>query len=367
MQLERAREASLAALSHELRFCLDASGCLIHIDGAWDPVLGRPPRALRGAHWTTIVEPADHARMRVAIEHALSTGEPQPEVELRMDTVGSPRLVHWTLGPGTGADAIVAVGYERSAQHRAAAEARGEAARLQRRAEELEALIDDLGEHSRAMEGFAAIAAHQLSEPLIVAESGTIMVAEDLGDDLDPDLRARLDGIGRGAARARQVVDSLLMDARSAKGIRLESVDAQSVAVQVLDDLGPRMSERGVVAEVGTLPAVRAEPRLLAVIYQNLLSNALKYGPRDGGRIQLGAERHDDGWRLTVASGGAPLSGFDTTRIFEPFRRVPGERRAPGSGLGLAICARLVERLGGTIGVDPQPEGNCFYFILPAA
>ena len=46
---------------------------------------------------------------------------------------------------------------------------------------------------------------------------------------------------------------------------------------------------------------------------------------------------------------------------------MPGERRAPGSGLGLAICARIVDRLGGTIGVEPQPEGNSFYFILPAA
>ena len=120
--------------------------------------------------------------------------------------------------PGEGGEAIVAVGYERTAQHRAAAEARGEAARLQRRVEELEALVDDLGDHSRSMEGFAATAAHQLSEPLIVAESGTIMVAEELGDALDADLRARLDAIGRGAARARQMVDALLMDARSGNG-----------------------------------------------------------------------------------------------------------------------------------------------------
>ena len=107
------------------------------------------------------------------------------------------------------------------------------------------------------------------------------------------------------------------------------------------------MSERGVVAEVGTLPAVRAERRLLAVVFHNLISNALKYGPRDGGKIHIDAERHEDGWRLIVESGGAPLPADQTRRIFEPWRRIPGERRAPGSGLGLAICARLVDRLGG--------------------
>jgi len=126
------------------------------------------------------------------------------------------------------------------------------------------------------------------------------------------------------------------------------------------------MDERGVVAIVGPLPTVHAEPRLLEVVYENLLSNAVKYGARSRGRIDIGAERRGNDWRLTVTSGGVPLTADETTRVFEPFRRRPGERRAPGSGLGLAICARLVGRLGGTIGVTPEPAGNTFYFDLPA-
>jgi signal transduction histidine kinase len=234
-------------------------------------------------------------------------------------------------------------------------------------ADDLQRRVDELEEHSRSMEGFAATVAHQLSEPLVVAESGTIMVAEDLGASLDPELRARLDAIGRGAARARQMIDALLMDARSANGSAIGPVDVQQVVACVLEDLGPRLRERAVVIDIGSLPTVRAEARLLAVIYQNLLSNALKYGPRDGGLVQIAAEPCEDGWKLIVASEGAPLPADQTRRIFEPWRRVPGERRAPGSGLGLAICSRLVERLGGTIGVEPQTAGNAFYFTLPAA
>ena len=364
----KAREAAFAALSRELRFCLDGSGCLTHLEGAWHATLGYELGALIGGHWTTVVAPVDHAAMRVAIERAVSHREGTPELELRMHAAGdTPRVVYWTLVSGSGGEVIAGLGYERTAEHRAAAEARDEAAQLQRRVEELEARVNDLDDHSRSMEGFAATVAHQLSEPLIVAESGTIMIAEDLGDGLDAELRARLDAIGRGAARARQTIDALLVDARSANGVELRPVSVDRVVGHVLEELEQRLRERGVGVNVGDLPTVRAEPRLLAVIYENLLSNALKYGPRDGGRVQIDAERHPDGWRLTVASGGAPLPPDQTKRIFEPWRRIPGERRSPGSGLGLAICARLVDRLGGTIGVEPQSDGNAFYFVLPAA
>src|SRR4029077_16131914 len=104
---------------------------------------------------------------------------------------------------------------------------------------------------------------------LIVAESGTIMVAEDLGASLDPELRARLDANGRGAARARQMVDALLLDARSGNGLELKAVDTAQIAAQVLDDLAPLMEERTAVAEVAALPVVHADPRLLSVVFHN--------------------------------------------------------------------------------------------------
>ena len=256
-----ARDAAFAAASRELRFCLDAEGRLTHVEGPWQSLLGREPIALLGAHWRVAVSPLDHAAMRVAIEHVLSAREPV-ELDLRMDAdTDADCVVHWSLLAGAGADLITAVGYE---QDHALAAAQAESARLRQQVRELESKVDVLSEHSRSMEGFAATAAHQLSEPLIVAESGTIMVAEDLGDALDPELRARLDAIGRGAARARQMVDALLLDARSGSGLALKAVDTAQIAAQVLEDLAPQMHERSAVAEVGELPVVHAEPRLLS-------------------------------------------------------------------------------------------------------
>ena len=355
-----ARDDLLASLSRELRLLLDGAGRLTLVEGAWHAVLGAEPRALLGAHWTSVVAPVDHGAMRMAHrarDHARRAGAraraahgvPQRHARARsLDARTRPGRRTPARGRGV-------------TQHRATAEARDEAARLQSR-------VDELEEHSRAMEGFAAIAAHQLSEPLIVAESGAIMIAEDLGDVLDADLRARLDGIGRRAARARQVIDALLMDARSQTGVSV--TDGRRRVRRPAGARRPRPAHARAPGDRRCRRAAHGACRAAAAaasIYENLLSNALKYGPRDGGLIQLGAERHQHGWRLTVTSEGAPLADHDHVRIFEPFRRVPGERRAPGSGLGLAICARLVERLGGSIGVDAAADGNTFWFVLPAA
>ena len=106
-----ARDKLLASLSRELRFCLDGAGCLTLADGPWHAVVGIDPQALLGAHWTTIVALVDHGAMRVAIERAVALDEPQVELELRMaSALDTQELVEWTLAPGAGRDAIVAVG-----------------------------------------------------------------------------------------------------------------------------------------------------------------------------------------------------------------------------------------------------------------
>ena len=98
-----ARDAAFAAASRELRFCLDAEGRLTHVEGPWQPLLGREPSALLGAHWRVAVSPLDHSAMRVAIEHVLSAREPV-ELDLRMDAdTAADCVVHWSLLAGAGA------------------------------------------------------------------------------------------------------------------------------------------------------------------------------------------------------------------------------------------------------------------------
>jgi PAS domain S-box-containing protein len=357
-----AREASFASLSEELRCTLDEGGRFLHVEGAWSSVVGWDPGELRGRDWDEVVHPADRPRVAKAFARLRTMGGCERELEMRIAMPsGGHRLVTWSVTAGPGPDRIIAIGRDRTGEHRSNGQ-------VERGNRELLGRIDKLEKRNLAVERFAATAAHQLAEPLVIAESSAILVAEELGEKLDPVLRERLDAIGRSAARARQLMDALLADARSAAvPLSPEPVDLAAAVQDTLTAFAPRIAEQQAVVHVASLPRVRGDRRLLAVVLDNLVSNALKHGPRVGGTIKIAAERVSGGWALSIASSGPPIAEEDVERIFEPYLRLPGERRVLGSGLGLAISARLVERMGSKLAVRPGERGNAFQFVLPAA
>jgi signal transduction histidine kinase len=362
----RARDAFFASLSRELRLSLNGEGCLMLVDGAWHSVLGWEPAQLHGWYWEELVHPADHARVNECLRR-LRTGQGcERDIDLRLAMrAGGHHRTRWTLVSGSGADSILGLGHDQVD----APAALQPSSELAERNGELAASLRELEERYAAVERFAATAAHQLAEPLVIAESSAILVAEELGEDLDPMLRGRLDAIGRGAARARRLMDALLADARTGSHEPARRpVNLASVVDNTLMSLDLQIQERTASFVVGQLPHVLGDPGLVSVVLDNLASNALKYGPRSGARVEITAERRSEHWRISVASGGTPIPAEEAERIFQPFHRVPGERRVPGIGLGLTICARLMERMDGTIGVEPGADsGNTFWISLPAA
>ena len=235
---------------------------------------------------------------------------------------------------------------------------------------EIERLTADMArlEKEKAeIEAFAAVAAHELFEPLVMIEAYAAMASERLGNGQEA-TREDLDQISRAAARLRQLAEMLLYDARSGgRALRLRSVDCQRLVADVVATLRPEIEARGARIEVGDLPEVRGEPSLLGGLFTNLLTNALKYGPRSGGLVSVTATRDDAEITLSVEDDGPLIPDDERVRIFEPFRRGLRERRSRGSGLGLAICRRIVERHGGEIGViTGERGGNRFFVTLPA-
>jgi signal transduction histidine kinase len=243
-------------------------------------------------------------------------------------------------------------------------------ARLNARVEELEAELEASRAQAAQLERFAAMAAHEVLKPLVMTEAFLTMIAERSGHGLDLDTRRDVDTLIRVSSRMRVLVEAMLMDARPSQRepLRRQAVDVSKVLNDCVQMLGAEIRARDVRVDVDEMPVVPGDEALLTGVFGNLISNALQYGPREGGEIQISAERSEAGWTFSVESPGPPIPESDRQRIFEPWQRGWGERRAKGVGLGLAIVRQVVERHGGQVGVTspPNARANRFFFTLPA-
>jgi signal transduction histidine kinase len=219
---------------------------------------------------------------------------------------------------------------------------------------------------SRRMESelnaYADVVAHDLSAPL----AGIAMLVNVL--ELHPDeppAREVLQELRATSDRARELVDGVLDYARSGE-LLVETTSLSRLAADVAADLRPQLAETGATLLVGELPDVRADPRQLRRVLQNLVGNALKFRGEDPPRVEVSADRGAEEWIVTVCDNGIGIGRDDARRIFGMFSRV--ERRVEGSGIGLAVCRRVVEAHGGRIWVEPADGGgSAFRFTLPYA
>jgi signal transduction histidine kinase len=248
---------------------------------------------------------------------------------------------------------------------RGAGRAARELDRLRQRNAELEAQVRELAAVNRGLRSFVADAAHELVEPLVIVES----VALELKQGLGGTARNRLETVGAVSARSRLLVESLLHEARAGQcPPELKWVDVASIVRDALAlvAMGPR--GRPLRFSVGPLPTLVSNPEMLSIVMRNLLVNAVRYSSDGPAEIAVTSERLAEGWRLSVISPGPAIAPDDAERLLRRFERGPRAGRSSGTGLGLAICQRIMERLGGTLGVAAEPlAGNRFFVFVPAA
>ncbi len=228
----------------------------------------------------------------------------------------------------------------------------------------------ELQRSNTALDAFAAVASHDLQEPLrkILAFGERLDAAA--GPALDADARGYLDRMLNAATRMRTLIADLLLYARvTTRAQPFVPVDLARLAREVMTDLETTIAEAGATVDVGDLPVIDADPLQMRQLLQNLLSNALKY--RSAARpavVRIDAHAADGGrCVLTVADNGIGFGSQYAERIFGMFERLHGRAEYEGSGIGLAICRSIVEHHGGTISATGTPEqGATFTVVLPA-
>lgn len=235
--------------------------------------------------------------------------------------------------------------------------------RVARRTEELHAANLELARSNRDLEHFASVASHDLKEPLNTVALQLQLLSRRL--EVPDTERAWLDRAVESLQRMARMVDELLTLARIESAPAPEPTDLGEVVNRVVSSLEARIVETGAQIRVAEeMPMVLANPGQLAHVLQNLIGNALKFG---GPAPVVEVEAHLAGSevQVTVRDHGPGIEPSVLQRVFEMFGK---GQASSGAGIGLAISKRIIEHLGGRMGVDSAPgSGACFWFVLPTA
>jgi signal transduction histidine kinase len=211
---------------------------------------------------------------------------------------------------------------------------------------------------------FAAIVAHELSEPLLLVRGYADLLRLDAADRLTPDEHHQLDAIWRTATRMQGLIDGLLRHGESARStVGEEMVDMEHVVDDALAMLQTQAAATQAVVRRGPLEPVPGDARLLFVLVRNLLSNALKFSIERPVVIDISCEAVPGGWRLEVADNGIGIPEHELPRIFGMFERVD-RSRYPGFGIGLASVRRIAALHGGRVTVSSQVGVGSRFAVL---
>jgi PAS domain S-box-containing protein len=232
---------------------------------------------------------------------------------------------------------------------------------LRRSNQELRRANEDLNQ-------FAYSASHDLREPLRMVSLYSQLLKKKYGSKLDDQADRYLNFAVDGAQRMETLVSDILAYTQAASPVTedLVAVDANVVLEKAISNLRGVIEQSGADLKHSKLPMIRVHEVHLLQLFQNVVSNAIKYRSESTPEIRITATWQDNGWLLSVSDNGIGVEPEYKEQIFGLFKRLHPAAEYAGTGLGLAICQRIVERYHGRIWVESEPgRGSTFFFTLP--
>lgn len=239
-------------------------------------------------------------------------------------------------------------------------------AERKRAEEEQKRLLDELTSSNEDLRRFAHVASHDLHEALRMVSSYVQLLARKYQGKLDENADRYINFIIEGSVHMEAMLNALL-DYSQVETQRksLEPVPVEGVVKKILDILQVFIRENGAQVTYDPLPEIMADKDQISRVFQNLISNSIKFRGDEPPRIHISAEDKGNEWLFSVRDNGIGIDPRFKEKVFEILQRLQG-RKYPGTGIGLTICKKIVEKHGGRIWVDSEPgKGSTFFFTLP--
>jgi PAS domain S-box-containing protein len=360
----------------QLAWIAQADGYIFWYNQRWYDYTGTTPEQMQGWGWQSVHNPETLPDVLERWKDSIATGKPFDMVFPLRGADGSFRefltraipvknengeVVQWC---GTNTDIT-----EREMMEAELRKSRDELElRVQERTAELNSYMAKLEQSNQALQDFAAIASHDLQEPLRKVTAFGNMLKQKCGSSLGEQGNDYMQRILKANQRMQSLLTALLEYSRlTTKTNPFVEVNLSNLISEVLSDLEIRIAKTGGQVHVGILPVISADPTQMRQLFQNLIGNALKFhkeGEKPLVAIQSSANKQMI--RISVEDKGIGFDEKHIERIFAPFQRLHGRSEYEGTGMGLAICKKIVERHGGSITAKSTPgKGSLFVIDLP--
>jgi len=232
--------------------------------------------------------------------------------------------------------------------------------------EELKRYAQKMESKNKELEQFSYIASHDLNEPLRTVTSLVDLLNERYSNELDNTAKKSLNFITGAVSRMSQLIKGLLDYGRLGQNAEIKLVDLNLIVHTVCADLASSINNASAKINVGNLPTLNVYETEIRVLFQNLVSNAIKFrNPGEIPEINILAEKQNGIWTFAVKDNGIGIDAEHKDKIFIIFQRLNDRSDYEGTGIGLAHCKKIIDLHNGNIWVDSVPgEGSTFYFTL---
>ena len=227
--------------------------------------------------------------------------------------------------------------------------------------------LQELTRSNEELQQFAYVASHDLQSPLKTIVNYLSLLEAKHGHQLDADAQ-RLIGVSTAAAdRMRDLIRDLLEFSRLGSDVAFTQLDLNQIVTEIMDEQQADIQAVKATIDVGPLPAIMGHHTDVKQLFQNLISNGLKYRrPEVAPHIVIRSKVEQDQYQFSIADNGIGIEGQHFDRVFQLFQRLHGRGQYAGTGIGLATCKKVVEIYGGKIWLDSTVGvGTTFYFTLP--
>lgn len=233
--------------------------------------------------------------------------------------------------------------------------------------EALRKTAEELKRSNYELEQFAYVSSHDLQEPLRQVTSFTSLLAKSLSEKLDSNQHQYMQFITEGSQQMSNVIHDLLTFSRVGRNEeKFKSTSLNEVLINTISILKTTINDADASITYDELPVLKVVPTQITQLFQNLLTNAIKFrikGVRP--QIHIGGREEEKAWLFWVKDNGIGIEPQYFEKIFRVFQRLHARGEYEGTGIGLAICKKIVEQHKGNILVESKPyEGSTFYFTI---